>query len=231
MLRELLVILKQDSKLEEAFRQSHEMLDITKDMFLKAKQSLRETATNELDADVYQQDKRINKFERKVRKGVLQHLTIAGFQELASGLTLVSIIIDIERIGDFTKNIVELAENHADRLHAGKREEDLVRVEQAVEDAFERTKQVFETSDPEGAEAFIKDYVWLNPLCDERVKEYVRAEDQSISCSDAVTLALYFRFLKRIHSHLRNMTTSIYRPFHKIGFVSKKVKGRSWEQE
>ena len=40
-------------------------------------------------------------------------------------------------------------------------------------------------------------------------------------------LALYFRYLKRIHSHLRNVATSVYRPFHKIGFVSKKVKRRA----
>lgn len=224
MLKELLAIFKKDSKLDEAFKQSYEMLDITKDMFLKAKRSLRETGTNELDTSIYDQDKRINRFERSVRRGVLQHLAIAGVKELPSGLTLVSIIIDFERIGDYTKNIVELAENHSARLHAGKHEDDLVRVELAVEEAFSRVRSVLETSDTNQAEAFIKDYIWLNPLCDERLRDYIKETDSSVSCGDAVSLALYFRFLKRIHSHLRNVTTSVYRPFHKIGFVSKKVK-------
>jgi len=224
MLKELLAIFKKDSKLDEAFQQSYEMLDITKDMFLKAKRSLRETETNELDTSIYQQDKRINKFERLVRRDVLQHLAIAGVEGLPSGLTLVSIIIDIERIGDYTKNIVELAENHAARLHAGSHEDDLLRVEQAVEEAFSRVRSVLETSDSDLAEAFIKDYIWLNPLCDKRLEGYIKETDRSVSCGDAVSLALYFRFLKRIHSHLRNVTTSVYRPFHKIGFVSKKVK-------
>jgi len=224
MLKELLAIFNKDSKLDEAFRHSYEMLDITRDMFLKAKSSLREADNNQLDKSIYKQDKRINKFEREVRKGVLQHLTITGREGLPSGLTLVSIISDIERVGDYIKNMVELAENHPKRLHAGNNEENLCRVESAVEDAFVRVRAVLETSDEDEAVAFIEDYIWLNPLCDQRVTEYIKEMDQSVSPGDAVTLALYFRYLKRIHSHLRNVATSVYRPFHKIGHISKKVK-------
>ena len=231
MLRELLAIFKKDSKLDEAFRRSYEMLDITRDMFLKAKRSLRETETNQLDTSVYKQDKRINKFEREVRRDVLQHLAITGREGLSSGLTLVSIIIDIERVGDYTKNILDLAENHATRLHAGVNEENLKRVESAVDEAFVRVRRVLETSDEEEAMVFIKDYIWLNPLCDQRVTEYIKEMDQSVSSGDSVALALYFRYLKRIHSHLRNIATSVYRPFHKIGFVSKKIKQRGQPEE
>ena len=229
MLKELLAIFKKDSKLDEAFRHSYEMLEITRDMFLKAIRSLRETETKLLDGSVYKQDKKINKFEREVRRDVLQHLTVAGREGLPSGLTLVSIIGDIERIGDYTKNIVELAETHPDKLHAGDNEGDLRRVESAVEEAFLRVRAVLETSDEEAAVSFIEDYIWLNPLCDQRVTQYIRKEDRSVSPGDAVALALYFRYLKRIHSHLRNVATSVYRPFHKIGFVSKKVKDRARE--
>jgi phosphate uptake regulator len=230
MLKELLAIFNKDSKLDEAFRRSYEMLDITRDMFLKAKFSLRETDTNQLDGSIYKQDKQINKFEREVRKDVLQHLTIAGREGLPSGLTLVSIISDIERVGDYIKNMVELAENHPKRLHGGNNEDDLKRVEGAVEDAFARVRSVLETSNEEAAIAFIEDYIWLNPLCDQRVNEYIKEQDQSVPPADAVALALYFRYLKRIHSHLRNVATSVYRPFHKIGFVSKKVKRRAMKE-
>lgn len=231
MLKELLAIFNKDTKLDEAFSLSYEMLDITKDMFLKARSSLRETETNQLDTSVYKQDKKINKFEREVRKEVLQHLTITGREGLPSGLTLVSIISDIERVGDYTKNIVELAETHPKRLHGGRNEDNLKRVENAVEEAFVRVRAVLETSDEDAAIAFIEDYIWLNPLCDERVTEYIKEMDQSVSAGDSVTLALYFRYLKRIHSHLRNIATSVYRPFHKIGFVSKKLKRKIQQDE
>jgi len=226
MLKELLTIFKKDTKLDDAFRRSYEMLDITRDMYLKARSSLRETETNKLDNSVYKQDKKINKFEREVRRDVLQHLTVTGREGLSSGLTLVSIIGDIERVGDYMKNIVELAENHPNRLHAGENEDNLKRVETAVEEAFLRVRAVLETSDEDAAVAFIEDYIWLNPLCDERVTQYIKELDQSVTPGDSVALALYFRYLKRIHSHLRNIATSVYRPFDKIGFVSKKLKNR-----
>jgi len=41
MLKELLTAFRKDSLLDKAFRQSSEMLDISKEMFLKAKGTLR----------------------------------------------------------------------------------------------------------------------------------------------------------------------------------------------
>jgi phosphate uptake regulator len=202
------------------------MLEITKDMFLRARRTLRETDTDQLEPTVFDLDKKVNKYHREVRKDVIQHLSIAGIDRLASGLTLICIIIDLERIGDFTKNIMELAESHQTRLVAGDGEGDLGKIEIAVEEAFDRIRYVLENSDEEAAEALIKEYMWINPLCDRRVLGYIKEEDESLSCGSAVTLALYFRFLKRIHSHLRNVATTVYRPFHKIGFIPSKHKGQ-----
>ncbi len=47
---------------------------------------------------------------------------------------------------------------------------------------------------------------------------------KNLSVGSAVTLALYFRSLKRINGHLRNITTSVVNPFHRIGFKPKKKK-------
>ena len=226
MLKELLAIFRKDSMLDTAFRQSYEMLDITKQMFLKARRTLRETDSVDLETSVYELDKKVNKYQREVRREVLQYLSVAGMERLASGLNLISIIIDLERIGDYTKNIVELAESHHARLNAGDREEDLRRIETALEEAFDRIRKVLENSDDKEAEALIKDYLWLNPLCDKQVQRFLKEEDESLSRRSAVALALYFRFLKRIHSHLRNIATTVYRPFHKTGFIPSKTKNQ-----
>ncbi len=224
MLKELLAIFRKDSMLDSAFSRSYEMLDITKQMFLNARRTLRETDTVQLDTSVYELDKKVNKYQREVRKEVLQHLSIAGVESLASGLNLIGIIIDLERIGDYTKNIVEMAESHHAKLDAGAREEDLRKIEVALEEAFDRIRKVLEDSDEEEAKTMIKDYMWINPTCDKYVRGFVQEEDETLSRRSTVALALYFRFLKRIHSHLRNIATTVYRPFHKTGFIPGKAK-------
>jgi len=224
MLKELFAIFKKDTLLDKAYRRSYRMVDITWEMFVEAKKSLREKDINELEIDIHNRDVEVNKFTRQVRRNVLSHLTVAGTDDLYSGLLLVSIIIDVERIGDYTKNIVELAINHPAKLHGGMFEEDLKRVETTVEDTFRRVRKIFETSDVQDAEKLLRDYHWVNRLCDQRVVDYIKGSDKNVSTSDAVSLALYFRYLKRINSHLRNVATSVVNPFDQIGF---KRRGRS----
>ena len=218
MLKELFAIFKKDTLLDKAYRRSYRMVDITWEMFVEAKKSLREMDINELEIDIHDRDIEVNKYTREVRRNVLSHLTVAGTDDLYSGLLLVSIIIDVERIGDYTKNIVEMAINHPAKLHGGMFEEDLKRIETTVEDTFKRVRKIFETTDVQDAEKLLSDYHWVNRLCDQRVVDYIKGSDKAVSSSDAVSLALYFRYLKRINSHLRNVATSVVNPFDQIGF-------------
>ena len=222
MIKELMKIFKGDSLLDKAWKQSYEMLDITKDMFIEGMKSLRDRDHNKLETMIYDQDIAVNKYEREVRKNVFNHLTVAGMEDIYSGLVLVSIIIDIERLGDYTKNIVELAENHPKKLKGGKFEKDLKKVEEAIIHSFSEVRVSFEDGDTEKASFLLKEYDWVNKLCDERVIDYIKEKDDTVTTCDAVTLALYFRFLKRINSHLRNVASSVVNPFHKIGFYKKK---------
>jgi len=223
-MKELLAIFKKDNLIDLAFQRTYEMMDITQNMFLEVKRSLREEDTNRLTKDIYDQDIAVNKFEREVRRKVLSHLAVSGTQDLYSGLTLVSIIIDIERVGDYTKNIIEIAQNHPAKLAGGIYDEDLVRVEDAVEDVFSRIRNAFEKADETEARKICEDYEWVTKLCDQHAIDYLNDRDKTISTSDAVALSLYFRYLKRIYSHLRNVASSVINPFDKIGFYNKEKK-------
>lgn len=222
MLKEWLAIFKKDILMDRAYQRSYLMLDLTREMFSKAKESLRHLENNEVDIDIYDKDSEINKYEREVRRNVFNHLAVSGAAKLPSGLALISIIIDIERIGDYTKNIVELALNHPGRLHGGKFEKDLRRVEEGLEDNFVKTRDCFESCDETKALRLLEEYKWVNPICDKILIGLIKEEDQKIQPGDAVSLAMYFRWLKRINSHLRNITTSVVNPFDRIGFEPKK---------
>lgn len=223
-MKELLAIFKKDNLIDLAFQRTYEMMDITQNMFLEVKRSLREEDTNRLTKDIYDQDIAVNKFEREVRRKVLSHLAVSGTQDLYSGLTLVSIIIDIERVGDYTKNIIEIAQNHPAKLEGGIYDDDLERVEDAVEDVFSRIRNAFEKADETEARKICEDYEWVTKLCDQHAIDYLNDRDKTISTSDAVALSLYFRYLKRIYSHLRNVASSVINPFDKIGFYNKEKK-------
>ena len=223
-LKDLLKIFSEDSLLDEAFTQSNDMLLITHEMFSESKRSLREKDVNQIETDIYAKDIEVNKFEREVRRKVLKHISVSGTEGINSALVLISIIIDIERIGDYTKNVLELAENHPTRLSGGAFSEDLKKVEAAVEDTFTRVPRLFKASDAEDAEKLLTEYQWVNKVCTQRGNDYIKGVDTSISSLDAVTLALYFRYLKRINSHLRNIATSVINPFDQIGFTHKLIK-------
>jgi len=221
MFRKWLSIFRKDNLMDRAYRRSFMMLDLTREMFLKSRESLRNREDNEIDINIKDRDLEVNSYEREVRRNVFNHLVVSGSEMLPSGLGLISIIIDIERIGDYTKNMVELALEHPGKLHGGILEEQIGRIEKAVEDNFIRTRQCFESGDKEAALKLLQEYIWVNQACDDCLTALVREKDKNIKPGDAVALALYSRQLKRINSHLRNITTSVVNPFDRIGFNPK----------
>jgi len=222
MYKDLLKVFKKNSLLDDAFSRSFEMIEVTGSMFNQVIMRLREDQNHQYNFDIRDKDIAVNKFERQVRRDVFNHLCVAGLDDLNSGLVLVSIIIDIERIGDYTKNMVELSENLQGVLHGTKYDEDLGRIEDAIRNSFSRLRKDFENGDEVDSEKMLNEYAWINKLCDKHVCDIINEKDEEGSSGKSVALALYFRYLKRINSHLRNIATSIVNPFHRIGFVKKK---------
>lgn len=221
MFRKWLAIFRKDTLMDKAYHRSFEMLELTHDMFLKAKESLRHREDNEIDLNIKDRDQEVNCYEQEVRRHVFNHLLVSGRDVLPSGLGLVSIIIDIERIGDYTKNMVELAVVHPGKLHGGLFEGELCRLEEALEQEFMQTRKCFMEGDAELALQLLDQYSWINEACDQMLYGLVREDDKNILPGDAVTLAFYSRCLKRVNSHLRNITTSVVNPFDQIGFTPK----------
>ena len=94
-----------------------------------------------------------------------------------------------------------------------------------MEDIFKRLINCLKNGGNEKeAEAILKEYFWVNPVCDQMVNNLIKESYPDLSSGEAVTLAMYFRYLKRISAHLQNITTSLTNPFHKIGFVPKRIK-------
>jgi phosphate transport system protein len=206
----------------QALEESHKMLDIALEMFDPSVESLRRYDDGTLPVDVYAMDKQINRYERDVRRKVMTHLTVCGPADLAAGLVLVNVVIDIERIADYAKNIFDLARYHPRRLHAGPLEAELTRIETRVGELFRLTVNAFKSTDVEQARTIMTEYKEkLGADCEQIVRQLVTGEVTDLSASDAAALVLYVRYLKRIASHSRNLVSGLVNPFHRIGYKEK----------
>ena len=174
MFKKWLAIFKTDTLMHRAYQRSFEMLDITLAMYVEAKESLRQREDNEVNLQIKETDKKVNSYEREVRRMVFNHLAVMGTADLPSGLVLISIIVDIERIGDYAKNMVELALEHPGKLHGGEFEEKISRIEETLGDNFVQTKRCFEEGDASCALELLEKYAWVNDVCDEIVEDVVK---------------------------------------------------------
>ena len=211
-----------ENLLETAFKTTLKMLDYDKQMYDASCKVLREADDAVLPFDFKKMDRKINKYEREVRRNVLTHLTIAGTQNLVPGLVLVSIVIDVERIGDYTKNIAGLAKLHERRLKGGIHETDLKDIETAIEGHFCTVIEVLKTQDKKTARSVLRMEEEIGKKTEAIVDDTVLEKDDSLTKGDAVCLAMYARHLKRINAHLANIASSIVNPFPRIGFREKK---------
>jgi len=216
--KELIELWRKDNLLDQALNDSYTMLRNTEEMYKESVRSLRDSNSGEISLNVYERDQQVNRYERKVRNKVLKHLAITGGVNIIPGLILTSIVIDVERIGDYTKNIMDLAVAHPYRLACGKNEEEIKKIESAVSAMFEALLPALRETDKEGAVRLIRDNNWILKSCDAILEMLIKGEDDSVSVSNAVSTGIYARYLKRIAAHLTNIASSIVNPFEKIGF-------------
>jgi phosphate uptake regulator len=221
MIREFLKLLRKDDLLTQAGAECEEMLALCNSMVRAAVESLRQRDDADIALDLYGLDKKLNAFERDVRRKVMTHLSLGHDEDLSAGLGLVSIVIDIERIGDYSKNILDLARAHPGRLQGGVLEDRLAEVERETLDYFARVVEAFASGDQGAASALMKEYkADISGTCAD-LERLLVSQDLGLAANDAVATALYLRFLKRIGGHARNLISSLVNPFHRIGYKEK----------
>ena len=222
MFKQIFEIFKSDSLYEQALVECHEMLDIDLTMFKESIKSLRKSDSAKIGIDIFAMDKKINEFERDVRRKIMTHLAIGGKEDIGSGLVLVSVVIDIERIGDYTKNIYDLAVNHPEKLDGGVAEESLADVEKISFDLFEESINAFKNQDINKARDLMGLYKGsISSQCDIITNDIISGKVKGIEVGKATSVALYARYLKRIAAHSRNLISSIVNPFERIGYPEK----------
>ena len=76
MFREILRLLRKDNLQVQALSECYEMVDLCHRMVMASVESLRNRDDASVDIDIYAMDKKLNSFERDVRRKVMTHLSL-----------------------------------------------------------------------------------------------------------------------------------------------------------
>jgi len=221
MLRELLSIFRSEEPLAAMGQNFSEMLKITYQMTLKAGDIFfGQSVAPDERTQIYTQDVQVNRLERAIRRQVIAHLSLGNSPSLPYCLLLMSLVKDVERLGDYAKNLSEAGELHPDALPEDEIVGELREIRAGVERAFGVTSEVFAMSDRERALALIREGRALTHRCDALVAWVARSD---YDAATATTVALGARFYKRIGAHVLNVLSSVVMPLHKLDYYDEDV--------
>lgn len=209
-----------DRELEAIGSEISEMLlDCRHTFDLAANAVLGGTDPQVVGPEIRDTDRRVNRAERAVRKELVVHVSVRkGHADLPLVLASMSIVKDAERIGDYAKNIWDLAAAGIDWSEAPDLAQLTVhrdRTSQLIGEAA----RVFRERDVEQANALLQTG---DGILDEHDDEVLRALRSEGPVAEAVARALFHRYLKRIVAHTMNVLTSLVMPIHRLDYYDEK---------
>ena len=162
--------------------------------------------------DLFATDRRINRTEQELRRKLVVHGAVHGPSHFPHLLVLMSLAKDAERIGDYAKNLYDLA---VVRPWLGDETErrELVALKDRISRVLVRARGLYELEDAAAARTFLAECHQIEDSCDERVDRALAVEGQN-----AAGLALACRYFKRVVSHASNVITSLVVPLDKLDF-------------
>jgi len=222
MLKNLWRILTTDRYLmDEAHSKTSEMLNETRRMCEIVIHAITEDVGDDFRHELSRMDSEVNQKEIEVRKKVYEHLAMSQGDNLLVGLILTRVVSDIERIGDYTKNIGDLASLFRGHLEFNENEDRFQDFVRRVQEFFRLTQLAFFGHDEKAAKVAQESYHQLASDADEALASVLAhsSKDELVKKSD-LALVLLLRYLKRTGAHLKNICTTVINPYPEIGYLA-----------
>jgi phosphate transport system protein len=214
MFRALLNALRTKNRLNDALELTNACLEKAEILTRSSMAALLDGKQTELD--IYALDREINQGEMEVRRRVFEYQLLDSEADITPGLVLISTIIDIERIGDYAKNIFELSQRYPHPFSGNRHFDEIREIAEGVMALMPQAAKAFSEGDIELAEKVMHTHSQFSRRLDALIDSVV--EDGGISAREAVIAALAARYTKRISAHLSNLASSVVNPFDRIGF-------------
>jgi phosphate transport system protein len=215
MFKKLMEIMRKGDLVEQAIEETAVMFSNAKKVYEEAIAALKEN--REPKFDIYAVDREINDSEKSIRRKLLENMAINPRQDIVASLVVTSIIIDIERIGDYSKNIYEL-----NQIRTSKKtniDSELLKQANFLADQFDAINNAFGLGDPDKGKILMDRLDPVRKFFEKYIRDIVH--QSNISIENAVINTLFARYLKRVGAHLENIASGIVNPFDRIGFYKK----------
>ena len=217
MLRKLLSIFRASDPLAEMGENFRQMLQLTYDMSVAAGQIFFSEGSRAPERErIYEWDGQVNELERLIRRQVVTHLAVKGNEaDLPCSLLLISLVKDVERLGDYAKNLSEIVDIRPDPLPAGHALTELGAIRARVEHAFRSCADVFVASHRDRAFELIREGRETARRCDRLVADIGHGD---YDAATTTALILGTRYYKRIGGHVLNVLSSVVMPLDSIDY-------------
>ena len=199
-----------DAKLSEMLTNSMHAYDITMNCLLG------DTNLETVREDLYNTDKAINELHREVRREMIIHSAVNSRNlDIPLLLSYMTMSKDIERIGDYCKNLFEIAET-GNSFAKGDDLDTYMEVKNDIGKLIVYLQSCLNLDD----ESKVQDLITLGSSLNNDLDEKITAllEDKE-KIQYPVATTLFYRYLKRIVSHIVNAATAIIMPTDQIDYL------------
>jgi phosphate uptake regulator len=216
MIAQIVAALRGHAKLRDAFELYNSMIENVKEMYALAMSALQgEEPVEGVRDRLYALDREINEKERTIRRSLINHLSLRVASDAPACLMLMSVVKDAERLGDYCKNMFEVAEMFGESLAEGRYMTPLVDISDKIETLIAKTGEAFIESQPDIAQSVVRESHTVASECDMILKQLIQ---DKLPTQKAVAYSLLSRYFKRLARHLGNIASSVLVSVDEIDF-------------
>ena len=204
----------EESGLENIESQVQRMVNDARHTFDLALSAVTGGAVETVADEIRETDRQINATEVEIRRALLVHASVHGGIDTPEVLAFMNMIKDLERIGDYNKNIFDLAEEGVSFTESPEIET-ILSLRDEVSSRISLMGEILSMRDEERARTYIERGDEMRKDFDRRVNELLHSTEEAIT---AVPRALLFRFLKRVSAHSSNVVSAVVMPVDQLDY-------------
>ena len=219
MLRELVSVFGNSDPLRLMGDNFSRMLKLTNDLNVTASKVFFTEVEGDGEVErklLWDGDLEVNKLEQTIRRQIITHLSVPGNEaDVPYCLLLMSLVKDVERLGDYAKNLSEIIKIHPNPLPLGRLFDELLSIRRSTENIFSALPGVFDNVEYDEALERIREGRRNSRQCERFIAE---VGGSVMDAATTAALILGARYYKRTNGHLLNVYSGVVMPLDKVDY-------------